>query len=584
MFGKVPEKIKNIRFLAEILLAAVIALQIINVIFIFVNDKKQCHCDEVYSYGLSNSFYQPFVGSQEFHMKDLKGVNEWISGDASHDYITVQEGEQFRYDSVWYNQGQDRHPPLFYVVIHTVCSFFPDTFSFWFGFIPNLVYFAVTQFFLYKLGKNILKSRYLALLFCTFYGFTPAAISNTLFIRMYCMLTMWTVIFMYLHSRLSITENNVKIKQFIPFTVITALGVLTQYLFLFVAFVTAVCYCLWYIINKKYKTFLIYGFSMLTGALLLFAIFPKGIDHLFYEGGNASGYLIAQFPITVRYMLSDVFAVSQSIFVWLAVFLPPFIGILIILSLPVLFLFRDKLDLKQLPKKFTGKLKGIFKLKLSERIKGLKSKQPVIFVLFISTAVIMVLVSDTVPYLMGYANRYLYIIYPFVVLIVFILISKIFRIIHFEKTGAAILTVIMVYNVIANGSIVMYWTYNNNTDPHTLFDNSNVITVVENPGRLGLISVLSYELCNTDNIFMTDYEDIDKYVDDIGNVPTDSPLYIMICKKGIGLEYNSESSERERFDDYVNDICDKISVESSTYVGEYSTIQGEYYIYRLSKI
>ena len=142
------KKLENIKFLPAVLLAVIILLQSVNICRIFVNDKKSFYCDEVFSFGLANSFYRPFIESDSVRSQELHYVDEWFSGEVYRNYITVQDSQRFRYDSVWYNQSQDRHPPLFYAVLHTVCSFFPNTFSKWFGFIPNLIYFAVTQIFL----------------------------------------------------------------------------------------------------------------------------------------------------------------------------------------------------------------------------------------------------------------------------------------------------------------------------------------------------------------------------------------------------------------------------------------------------
>ena len=50
------------------------------------------------------------------------------------DYLTVNKGEEFKLGSVIYNQTHDSHPPLFYLVLHLISSFFPGEFSKWFGF------------------------------------------------------------------------------------------------------------------------------------------------------------------------------------------------------------------------------------------------------------------------------------------------------------------------------------------------------------------------------------------------------------------------------------------------------------------
>ena len=40
--------------------------------------------------------------------------------------------------------NMDVHPPLFYIVLHTICSCFSGSFSKWFGIIPNIFYYGIT--------------------------------------------------------------------------------------------------------------------------------------------------------------------------------------------------------------------------------------------------------------------------------------------------------------------------------------------------------------------------------------------------------------------------------------------------------
>ena len=589
------KKIKNNPYTAAVLLFLIIAAQIINIVVVFVSEKTEYHCDELYSFGLSNSFYRPFVENDNIRSLEFDHIEEWFPGELYRDYLTVQKGEQFRYDSVWYNQGQDRHPPLFYSIIHTICSFAPDTFSFWFGFVPNLVYFAVMQFFLYKLAKNVLKSKYLALLFCLFWGFTVAALNNTLFIRMYCMLTMWTVILMYLHSKLVLSKEKIIWKQLIPLTIVTALGALTQYLFLFVAFVIAVCFCLWYLINKCYKSFFAYGASMLVGVLLFFLIYPKGFAHMFTESGETGGDLARQSVFSVRYIFMDLFCISNSDVVWLSYFLPPFIGILIILSLPVLFLFRDKL--RRLP----GKIRADFsawkenKTPLKETLGKRLKERPVYLSMFISTVLIVMIVSYQISFIIGFANRYLYIIYPFAGLLIFALLCNIFRRIKPGKIVLTAITAALLLNIAVKGSIVSYWTYNNDISLHDMFTDSNVVVIVDNDSTFSCLSTFAYELYNTDQVFVTDYADIEKDLPDIAGLESDSPVYIMMYTSGSGTDdkgrYVSNLTWHPEKDQYIFDriYCDELfgkfadagAGSDFEYKGEYVFIEGDYYIYKI---
>lgn len=118
------------------LLILLIAVQLIYTSFCFVTKKQGCHSDEIWSYGLANSYYQPFIYMKDgvfiddMTVDDVINYNEWESGEVFKDYITVQPGERFAYGSVYHNQTLDHHPPLYYMLLHTVCSFSRTAFRF----------------------------------------------------------------------------------------------------------------------------------------------------------------------------------------------------------------------------------------------------------------------------------------------------------------------------------------------------------------------------------------------------------------------------------------------------------------------
>ena len=63
----------------------------------------------------------------------------WRTSKEAQDYVKAQEN-RFNYISVYYNQVLDVHPPLFYMLVHTVSSIFNDTFSKYIIFSINLVF------------------------------------------------------------------------------------------------------------------------------------------------------------------------------------------------------------------------------------------------------------------------------------------------------------------------------------------------------------------------------------------------------------------------------------------------------------
>ncbi|MBR4421076.1 MAG: hypothetical protein IKS69_00905, partial [Erysipelotrichaceae bacterium] len=99
-------------------------------------NKDNYFVDEIYSYGLAN--HQDGIALFENEKK-------YIPADVCYmNYMTVNQQHRFDYPNVWINQKKDVHPPLYYVLLHTICSFFPERFSIWFAGVINIVFALMT--------------------------------------------------------------------------------------------------------------------------------------------------------------------------------------------------------------------------------------------------------------------------------------------------------------------------------------------------------------------------------------------------------------------------------------------------------
>ena len=152
----------------------------------FTFQKQGLFIDEIYSYGLSNSEYAPFL-------KDLKGgdvVGQIYTRQDLMDYVAVQEGESFGFfQSVYYNQEQDVHPPLYYFFLHLASLLTPNRLSPWSGLALNYVFFLALLLLLDALGRRLFShpaARWSTLL-C--YGLSSLALSALNMIRMYMLLS-----------------------------------------------------------------------------------------------------------------------------------------------------------------------------------------------------------------------------------------------------------------------------------------------------------------------------------------------------------------------------------------------------------
>ena len=150
------------------------------------------------------------------------------------------------------------HPPLYFTLLHTISSFFPDTFSKWFGYVINIAAMAVGQVFLYKLGKTASKSKVFGLLLCVMWGFSCGFINLNVFVRMYSLVTMFGILYLYYHCRLYYGEGTVK-SNLIKIGIFAFLGALTHHYFLVAAFGIAACYCFYYLFKKQFKMMFAYA-------------------------------------------------------------------------------------------------------------------------------------------------------------------------------------------------------------------------------------------------------------------------------------------------------------------------------------
>lgn len=324
--------------LIYVLLCLIIAAQSCFMLF-QINRERGFFIDEIYSYGLSNSAQMPFINNGDTAIQ-----NKWVDSSFFDEYLTVQRGERFDYKSVYKNQTSDVHPPLYYDVLHTICSFFPDSFSKWYGKILNLGLFIICEIFLFLLAQEIFKKNaFLSFSTIILYGCSVAAVDTLVLIRMYMMLTMWASISFYLHYR--IMKYGVTRRRLASVFAVTYLGCLTMYYFLVLSFFLAAVCGINMISKKQWKNLIIYGLVMAAAVGAMLVTFPAVFEHLF--GGRRVGETtlnnasnIADIP---KKCLNYALNVSRKVFVFPAV---KSSAILFVVAAGVFLAKKDKWEVK----------------------------------------------------------------------------------------------------------------------------------------------------------------------------------------------------------------------------------------------
>lgn len=252
---------------STILLTVVLVVTLATGIY-WCSQKKGLTLDETYSYGLSNSDGAPFLS----RLFDDGIAGHVVSHGELLGYVAADPGETFDYASVYYNQTQDVHPPLYYCLLHTVCSLFPGTFSVWFGLGLNLVVFAGTMVLLFLLGRLLMHDDWGAATACLLYGLSQAGLSTLLLIRMYLLLTFFTVLLTYLVARY-IDKPYAASYPAIAATMFA--GMMTQYFFVIYAFFLCAAFDLWLLAHRRFRTFALFSLSAVLGLALMLVVFPS---------------------------------------------------------------------------------------------------------------------------------------------------------------------------------------------------------------------------------------------------------------------------------------------------------------------
>ena len=246
--------------------------------------KSGMFIDEIYTYGLANSSYMPFIGNGGTQGDHDRVAEQTVTREDFFDYLAVTEDEtRFDAASVYYNQVQDVHPPLYYWILNFCSSLAAGHFSKWIGLVPDLLIYLGTLALLYALGLELFGSEWIAACMALLYGLSQVGLSTMLMIRMYVLVTFLTVLLAWLTAR-ELRAPSRKKELCIAGTIF--LGLMTQYYFVFYAFFLCAAAVIALLCQREWKAAGCFTlFSFLAVGLMLLS-FPAVFDQMF---GNRLG-------------------------------------------------------------------------------------------------------------------------------------------------------------------------------------------------------------------------------------------------------------------------------------------------------
>lgn len=333
------------KYLPEILILIICAVLLVG----DISQKEGYHMDELLSFELANAQFNPWIVPTQpqgrlakFVENEIQGENflettsnvtdtlldvaknrreskilqytadvyeepVWITKQQFQEYLTVNEKDCFNYLSVYFNVKDDNHPPLHFMVLHTVSSIFKGQVNPYIGCCINLACVLAMMVLLMVIGRDIMricgqenKGRMVGLWTAGLYGLSAGAVSTTLLIRMYGMLSLFCVALLFIHIRklysVSLKSTNFETRN-IGLILVTLLGFWTQYFFLFYCLIlaTVTAGILWKQARKR--EMFCYIRSMVLAGVIGIAVYPFAIgDVLSSERGvEALGNLSSGF-------------------------------------------------------------------------------------------------------------------------------------------------------------------------------------------------------------------------------------------------------------------------------------------------
>lgn len=223
----------------------------------------------------------------------LQGQRVWMDGQELFEQLTASKGERFQYFQVLINQAMDVHPPFYYLLVHTMFSLFPGSYSDAYLFAINLVALLLTCIVLWKITRLFTDNLYFPIITVAVFGLSQGAVSSSLYFRMYAVFTFWAVLTIYIHFLLEKNEYKMskKVSVFLVSTVI--MGFYTHYyyiIFLFPVFLMTVAKM---ISNKQKSELTVYIKKMITSGIISLIIWPFSLYHILfsYRGTEAASNL-----------------------------------------------------------------------------------------------------------------------------------------------------------------------------------------------------------------------------------------------------------------------------------------------------
>jgi len=227
--------------------------------------------------------------------KLLQGGYAWMSGEELFEQIAVTRGTGFQYGQVLVNQAMDVHPPFYYLLVHTVFSFFPGTCTKWYLFSVNIIFLLAALILMFIVADRYFHNKWMAFLSVALLGFSQGFLSCAVYFRMYAMFTFFVMAAFAVQLHLMDTDFEMKGKSRWLLVATTVLGFYTHYYFILFLGGMVLLNLLSFIRRRQFNVLVQYLNTMVFSGLISLLIWPFSLYHIFfgYRGREAVTKLAA---------------------------------------------------------------------------------------------------------------------------------------------------------------------------------------------------------------------------------------------------------------------------------------------------
>lgn len=237
----------------------------------FAVNKDGLFQDESYTYFLANGNWLNSVPEEGVIYTDGEPWREWASVDS---FLGIDP------EMLYKNQESDNHPPLYYIFFSLAYSLFPGSVNPVIGVAVNIVFALITTVELYFLSRLLDVPRRASLVLCALWAINPGMVNCMLYLRMYQLLMVFflaAAIAAFSYVRRDRIGPGIVACVFLA----TVGGLLTQYFFLFFAFILYLCCGIALLARRRIAHAAIFAGATVGGVVAGILLFPPSVDHLF---------------------------------------------------------------------------------------------------------------------------------------------------------------------------------------------------------------------------------------------------------------------------------------------------------------